>query len=161
MKKEKMQKVLYQQQQAIAYVIDWLSTKNTSIDVNRRDETNSNKFEVLSKASDMAECKRTEVGRLALEIEKLRQELMEEKRIRKKLRRKMEKMEARWIKKFHKLEGQFDDEKAIMLMLFRKNGYAGKDSLSAVKKEIKKSLDKKSKMNEQLSIVPHINSTYI
>ena len=64
MKKEKMQKVLYQQQQTIANVIDWLSTKNTGIDVNRRDETNSNRFEVLSKASDMAECKRMEVSRL-------------------------------------------------------------------------------------------------
>ena len=65
----------------------------------------------------------------------------------------MEKMEERWIKKFHKLVAQSDDEKAIMLMLFRRIGYVGEDSLSAVRKEIRKSLDKKSKMDKRLSIV--------
>ena len=37
-----------------------------------------------------------------------------------------------------------------MLMFFRRIGYTGKDSLSAVKKKMRKSLDKKSKLDERL-----------
>ena len=150
MKNKKIEKLMYLQQELMSDSLKMVLAKESASEKCGREENGGSRFEALSKAADIAECKRMEVGRLASEIESLRQELIEEKRKRKKLHRKLEKMEARWIKKFHKLEEQSDDEKAIMLMFFRRIGYTGKDSLSAVKKKMRKLLDKKSKLDEQL-----------
>lgn len=141
MKKKELKKLTAEQANLVRDMSVLMMRQNpTNICYQRNLEPSNQLSELLKDASDKAENENSDLQMVYSQIISLKAALMNERRKRKKLEKRVQGMDSKWSKNWEKVEKKLSYMEQIITLITTYTGKIKGDTLPAVLKSLKKNL---------------------